>query len=119
MNNLRLNIYTILFVLSVNCVHAQVSPNTKYYRYFTVELKKMSTEDFDILTSNQEESATFLFENICDASSKVLVAVDASYPKRVEEMKLEIEEIIHSKLPDVKIRATESISVSDEQNFCQ
>lgn len=119
MNKFRLLICTVLFGVSVNCLHAQDAQVTKYYRYFTVEFKKINTGDFQALKATQRESATVSFKNICNASSKILVAVDASYPKRVDDMKLEIESIIHSKLPNAKIRATENISVSDELNFCQ
>ena len=119
MNSFRLLICTVLFGVSVNCLQAQDVQATRYYRYFTVEFKKINNADFQVLSANKRESATFSFKSICNASSKVLVAVDASYPKRVDDMKLEIESIIHSKLPNAKIRATENISVSDEPNFCQ
>lgn len=119
MNNFRLLICTVLFGVSVNCLHAQDAQATRYYRYFTVELKKINSEDFQALTANQRESDIVSFKNICNSSSKILVAVDASYPKRIDDMVTEIESIIHSKLPNAKIRATENISVSDEPNFCQ
>lgn len=119
MNNFRLLICFVLFFVSANYLHAQDTHNQRYYRYFTVEFKKINSGDFQALTANQRESATITFKNICSTSSKVLVAVDASYPKRVEDMKLEIESLINSKLPNAKIKATENISVSDEPNFCQ
>ncbi len=119
MNNFRLLICMLLLVASMNGIHAQESQATRYYRYFTVEFKKINSADFQALTANQRETDVFSFKNLCNSSSQILVAVDASYPKRVDDMKLEIESIIHSKLPNAKIRATENISVSDEPNFCQ
>lgn len=112
----------IAFAILGSCCHglsAQPSTSLDYYRYFTVKLKKISPEDFQLLKSYHTEESVFTFEGLCDSNSKILATVDASYPKRIEDLKIELNQWIETKLPKAKIEAIETIGVSEKNNYCQ
>lgn len=109
----------VLLALCANRLEAQPTQSDTYYRYFTVELADLKAGSLATLKSNPDSNPAIDFKQSCNSNSKILVTVDAAYPKRIEDIKLEINNIVIQKLPEATIRATELISSSDHSNFCE
>ncbi len=107
----------ILTLLSF-AVKAQTESQTKYYRYFTVEVENISQAEFDQLSASRESNNHLQFEEICPIKELVLVTYDASVPKRIDDMEAEIKGALSAQFPSKEISNVETLVYSDKTNFC-
>ncbi len=97
---------------------AQNSDQSTYYRTFSVELKKIDQETEQKLNELFNQRNSFMIEDVCAAGSKILVAVDAKYPKRVDDIKVELLNIISSQLGKRQVIEVLSIPYDKQNTYC-
>ena len=98
---------------------AQTESQPEYYRYFTVNLQNLTRTEFDQFTATRANTETYKFNAYCTATSQILVRCDASEPKRIDDMKADVREILKTQFSSARIESISSISYSDQLNFCK
>lgn len=120
MKKVNLLAFLLLFSSGLFFAEAQTPPTqATYYRYFTVTLDKLGPAQIASLRSKFSENDAFSVENSCNTGQKILIAVDASYPRRINEIKKEIENIAAKALQGNTIITTEAIAADEKNNFCK
>ncbi len=119
MNSYKSLFGLLLFLVVSIGLKAQKDTPPTYYRYFTLEVENLKEADYTKLRANRTSSPYLKFNQFCDTNSKILVHFDASQPKRIEEMKQEILEIIATELPSKKVLTISGTSHSEQSNFCK
>lgn len=105
--------------LGLNTVlSAQNADQQAYYRTFSVELKSMDQEMEQSLRALFDNRDFFRLEDVCTDGNKILVAVDASYPKRVNDIISELTTTLSDELGKRKVLAVESIPFSEKNTYC-
>ena len=98
---------------------AQTQNQPEYYRYFKVNVKDLTRGEFDQFTATRANAEPYNFNAYCNSTSTVLVRCDASIPKRVDDMKADVKEILKDRFSSARIESITSISYSDQLNFCK
>lgn len=98
---------------------AQTESQPEYYRYFTVNVQELTNREFDQFTTSRANTETYKFDAFCNSTSRVLVRCDASIPKRIDDMKADVREILKKQFSSARIESISSISYSDQLNFCK
>ncbi len=119
MNYLKNLTYLLLLSALSFSAEAQTENQPEYYRYFTVNVQDLTSSEFDQFTAKRANSQTYEFNAFCNSSSLVLVRCDASIPKRIEDMKADVREILKNQFSSARIESISSISYSDQLNFCK
>lgn len=97
---------------------AQGSSEDVYYRTFSVELKTLNQETEGTLDALFSQRDFFKLQGVCTEGSKILIGVDAQYPGRVKDIKLEIDKMLSDQLGKRKILSVESVPFSEKNNYC-
>jgi len=117
--NLKKCVIAGTLLLGLNTVlTAQSSDKQVYYRTFSVELKSLNQEIENALSTSFSQSKFFKLEDVCIRESKILIAVDASYPGRVKDIKSEIDHMLSDQLGKRKILNIQSVPFTDKNNYC-
>jgi len=98
---------------------AQTQNQPEYYRYFAVNIKDLTRGEFDQFAAARSKAEPYKFNAFCNSTSQLLVRCDASIPKRVDDMKADMQEILKKQFSATRIESISSISYSDQLNFCK
>jgi len=107
----------LLFGLSVPLA-AQNSTDQVYYRTFSIELKSVDQEMRSSLNSIFNQREFFNLEDFCAEGKKILVSVDSSYPKRVDDLIAELDGMLSEQLGKRKIISIEKIPFAEKNSYC-
>lgn len=97
---------------------AQNSTDISYYRTFSVELKNIDQETEQKLHDLFSQRLNFTLKDVCTKGDKVLVAVDSTYPKRVNDIKDELLEIISNDLGKRKVIKVKTVPFAEQNSYC-
>ena len=111
--------YLLIFLAFSFSAEAQTESQPDYFRYFTVNVQDLTRVEFDQFTATRANTQTYMFSEFCNSTSLVLVRCDASIPKRIEDMKADVREILKNQFSAARIESISSISYSDQLNFCK
>ncbi len=115
---LSLFAFSLFFVaqFTANECYAQ----EKYFRYFEVYSASISDADLIEIKSKLEKQDFMSLYASCPSAKKIMVAVDASYPKRINDIEKELIDMVAGKnsrkKETVQIR---SIAASERNQICQ
>lgn len=109
-----------IFTLSAQQASAQKtdSGSPTHFRNFEVEITTWTDQDMDQLRRTFADKVMVLRQT-CRKSNTILVAVDASYPKRVEAIREEISAELARVLSADRIVKIESIPHQKTINYCK
>ena len=108
---------TFLFGLSLS-LPAQDSTEQSYYRTFSIELKNFDQETEQKLYNLFIPIPHFQIKDVCTEGRKILVAVEASYPKRVNDIKAELQDFISNELGKRRVLEVVSIPFAEQNSYC-
>jgi len=97
---------------------AQNAAQQAYYRTFSVELKSMDEGMQQSLQTLFDNRDFYRLEDICAEGNKILVAVDASYPKRANDIISELTTTLSDEFGKRKVLGVESIPHSEKNTYC-
>lgn len=118
---MSINKYVIAGALLLGLNTALTAQNVDqevYYRTFSVELKSMDQAMEQSLHSLFDNREFFQLEDICPSGNKILVAVDAGYPKRVNDIISELTSTLSDQFGKRKVVGVESIPFSEKNTYC-
>lgn len=95
------------------------SAQDKYYRYFELEAKSISENQSQNLKADFDKHEFMHVHATCPDKNTLVIAVDAQYPKRIEEMQEEISAVAGSVLKSRNITSLKSVPASERDLNCQ
>ena len=110
--------FTLLVIgfLSIHKIQAQDSQ--EYFRYF--ELKMKSSVDIDDSSLSEKHAGkSFSIHSTCSTKHSIIIAVPASYPKRIDAIKDELAQQFKKEISKSQEEKIQVIKASDLQSFCQ
>ncbi len=93
------------------------APNL-HYRSFEVQVEGWTQEEVNELRQTLPENVMKL-QVTCSKNDKFLIAVDASYPKRIEDIKTEIMTKLTGVFGADRIHEIETLSHQKTVNYCK
>ncbi|MEM9050525.1 MAG: hypothetical protein AAGC47_00605 [Bacteroidota bacterium] len=110
--------FTILVISSFSINILQAQDSEEYFRYF--ELKMKSSVDIeDASLSEKTADYSFSIHSTCSTKHSIIIAVPASYPKRIDAIKDELAQRFKKEISKSQEDKIQVIKVSDLQSFCQ
>ncbi len=118
---LRLIILFFAIFGLVNALSAQSNESEPptFYRYFEISWTEMTDNQRSKFSNSIANHPSFRIHANCPAGKKVLVAVPASYPKRIDDIQTELEELYGAVIPKSTLTSIEIIALPATTNFCK
>ncbi len=117
-----LKIFIALFICFISGyqVNAQKSSSEPeaYFRYFKLETGHLTSVQLSNLENSFDNHREIKMKSSCIDGKSVLLAVNASYPKRIEAIREEIMSICSAHFSRADIRSVISVALPDITNFC-
>lgn len=99
---------------------ANAQDTQPHYRYFTISIHDLSRKEYDQMAATRATSELYILDGFCDTSGSIRVKIDASTtPKRIEDIKLELEDVFSNQFSASRIKSVQPLSYSDQLNFCK
>lgn len=109
-----------LLLLWLLAFSAKAQESNNYYRFFSVTVKNLTRAEFDQFTALRNKDETYLIDSFCSTNSSVLIKVDATAnPKRIEDIKTELQDIFQNRFASNRVQSVKTISYKDQFNFCK
>ncbi len=108
------------FILSLSA-QAQDPQNSAadYFRYFEVTTGALSSDAQQKISNAFSRQDVIQTKMFCTRSNKLLIAVKADYPKRIDEISEEIRKTLKAAMKETNVFKIETIALSDTSNFCK
>lgn len=118
--SLRIFIPLFICLISVYQADAQksISETETYFRYFKLETGTLTSVQLTKLKASFDDHRSIKMKSSCVDGKSVLLAVNASYQKRIEDIEAEILSICSDHLSNADIRTVISVPLPDITNFC-
>lgn len=108
----------LLLIAFSSGLRAQKSSEPQYYHSFVVEFKSLDQSTEQALGGLFNQREYLKIESSCREGNKILIAVNADYPKRVEAIKSEINEMLTDKLGKRKVVSVANIPSTEKNTYC-
>ena len=89
-----------------------------YQRTFEVKVEGWTQQEMDMLSRNLPENIIKINET-CPEKNTILIGVDASHPKRIEDIQSEIREIFDGVFAPARIDKIKTIPHQKTVNYCK
>ncbi len=100
-------------------VYAQTEPTPKYYRYFSVEISAPTDLEVNTIQEKFSERASIFSTHYCAQKAAILIAVDVSYARRIDDIEQEILELVKTQIPAGRLAKPSQISKTEKSTFCE
>jgi len=115
-----------IFIIFLFCINSGYQANAQesstdtatYFRYFKLETGQLTSDQISKLEASFNNHKSIKLKSSCLDGKSMLLAVDASYPKRIEDVEAEIISITTNRLSKGDIRSVVSVALPDISNFC-
>lgn len=108
-----------LFVLA-QVTASECHAQEKYFRYFEVHSPSFSETELNSVKAKLEKQEFMALYASCPTVNKLVVAVDASYPKRIQAIEKEIIEMVAGKnARRQEAVLIKSVAASERNQICQ
>lgn len=115
-----LSLFALSLFLAAQITASECHAQERYFRYFEVYSASISDADLIEIKSKLEKQEFMSLYASCPSSHKIMIAVDASYPKRINDIEKELMDMVVGKnarkKETVQIR---SIAASERNQICQ
>lgn len=91
----------------------------KYFRYFEVEVKARSEMQSESIREVFSRHSHMSLEAVCPDKNRLVIAVDASYPKRIEAMEEEITAAVGEILKTKNIQSVRTVPATERGKNCR
>ncbi len=91
----------------------------KYFRYFEVETKSLSEAQSERIRAAFEAHPQMQLEAACPDLNMLVIAVDASYPKRIDAMEEEITKTAGEILKTKNIQSVKTVPAAERGQNCR
>lgn len=112
-----LTLFTVTFVWI--CSATTLCAQEKLYRYFELDIKSLTTEQSQDIASHVANQRVMELHASCPDKQKMVIKVDASYPKRVPEIEEELKALAGKSVKSKNILSVRSVPVTERNEICQ
>ncbi|MCA1752221.1 MAG: hypothetical protein ABR572_00365 [Cryomorphaceae bacterium] len=112
-------ISTALLLLQAVLFIDPCAAQDKYFRYFELEAKSLSESQTQKLEADFEKHEFMHVHATCIEKKKFVIAVDAQYPKRIEDMTEDVREMAEGVLKSRNIASLNTVPASERDLSCQ
>jgi hypothetical protein len=91
----------------------------KYFRYFELETNAVSESQWQKLSTDFGDHDHMHVHAACPEMKTFVIAVDAEYPKRIDDMRKEISDMTENVIKSRNITSLESVPKSERDLNCQ
>ncbi len=99
--------------------NAQIQTEPKYYRYFIVNTQNLSDGQLNKFIKKISENPFYEKPIPCLSENKILIAVKANYPTRVDDILSEITTTFKSTTDPSTLKSVEKTVPETSKNFCR
>lgn len=98
---------------------ATLSAQEKFYRYFELDIKSLNEDQVQNMVEDLAGERVMELHASCPDKQKIVVKVDAAYPKRVPVIEEEIKEIAAKSVKSKNILSVRSVPLTERNEICQ
>ncbi len=98
---------------------SQSLTSEKYYRHFYIQVKNLSQDEFRAIQNSAKTIAHIDVIEFCEGSPGALLRVNADYPKRVDDIQIELELLISNHIPKRRILHVNMVTDQDKTTYCK
>lgn len=115
-----LSLFAFAFLFFSQITASECCAQEQYFRYFEVHSPSLSDADLNSIKSKLEKQEFMAVYATCPSTNKLLIAVDASYPKRIDDIEMELSDLVLGKNARKKESAhIRMIPASERNQICQ
>lgn len=106
-------------MLLISAIMPECKAQEKYFRYFEVETKTLSEAQSERIRSAFAVHPQMKLEAACPDLNLLVIAVDASYPKRIDAMAEEITATTGEILKTKNIQSVKTVPAAERGQNCR
>jgi hypothetical protein len=101
-------------------IHANPAPqDEQYFRYFSIEIEDLEDFEPSLFEEALSDRSAYSVLETCNSQNALLIAVNANYPKRVDAIAEELQQMLLEVIPSRKLKGIETITLDEKVSFCQ